>query len=156
MLDWASLPDICLVLHCEACWNFLASYALGFKPLSILTPLSLVQKCVYLHSVHFAPCCNLHLCWELCCFRVCISFRQFKAFPFCIAGSCWDLIRPILCACFGSPTFCKNWLKDLFQLFLLVLYHKVYDVYNQLVKKYSVYKDVLYFRYGLFLILAHT
>lgn len=77
---------------CVAVWGicryFTAFYAFGiwrylhlvWKPLSSLTSLSLVQRCPYLHSVHFVPCCSLHLCWELCCLRISLGFQQLRAF----------------------------------------------------------------------------
>lgn len=108
------------------CWICIASYALGkwrymqvvWKPLSILTPLSLVQKCLYLHSVHFVPCCSLHLCWELCCLRISLGLSK----SFFSILHCWIILGVNVshAVCFLCKLdFCKKWLNDCFSCFYL-------------------------------------
>lgn len=109
--------------------NFCFILCIGYmwvvwKPLSILTPFSLVGRNLYLHSVHLYHA-------VACIYAVSNAAKHFcmlkKVESFCHVALLGNLC-PMLYGLFVCWAFAK--LDEMIELFLLVLYHKVYYVYT--------------------------
>ncbi len=134
------------------CWICIASYALGnqwymkvaWKPLLMLAPLSLVQRCLYLHSVHFIPCCTCIYAESYAAYELSV-IKSF--FHFYIAGILGVNVPHAVCF-FCKVNFCKKWLNDCLSCFYLFFYHEVCYVYYQVMENKVLLK--VYFTSSVF------